>query len=297
MKVLILTRKESIDKYENKRFIESAFRQQVDLKFVSPEDFEIIVTKKGERSMLHKGQPVELPDCLIPRMGSGTTYFALAIIRQFEHLGVYVLNSSSSIEASKDKLASMQILTTNNMPIPRTMLAKFPLDLVIVNKVFNYPVVVKTTSGTHGKGVFLCENEEQLQDLMDLIEHSKNPHTNMILQEFVTTSKGKDIRIIIVGGRPIGAILRTAKKGSFKANFSTGGGVEEIKVKRSAEWLATEAANVLGLDVAGVDLLFDGDRYKVCEVNSAPEFNGFEKATSVDIPKCIFDYIKVRFSR
>lgn len=294
MEIWILTKKEELNGYENKRFRERAEQDDLELKFVAPEEFEIIVTNTGKRSILHKGKTVELPDCLIPRMGAETTYFALAVIRQLEKLGLYVLNSSNGIECSKDKLSSMQILAANNMPIPKTMLAKFPLNKKVIKKEFNYPIIVKSISGSEGRGVFLCENEAQFDDLLGLLEQSKDKRANIILQEFVTTSKGRDIRSVIIGGRPIGAALRTSRSGGFKANFAAGGNMTELKSNKSLEWLSVESSALLGLEMAGVDLLFDGDNYKICEVNSAPGFKGFESATGIDVPKLTYDYLKVR---
>ncbi len=294
MKVWILTSKNAFETYENIRFAEAAEIEGVQLELVTPEEFEIIATSHGKKSIFRKGKQAELPDCLIPRMGSETTYFALAVIRQMERLGVFVLNSGRAVEASKDKLASMQILSSKNLPIPKTMLAKFPLDEKLIESEFELPLVIKTLSGTHGKGIFLCENISQMKDLLDLLEESKRPSMNIIIQEFVSASKGKDIRIIVIGGRPIGAILRTARGGGFKANISAGGEASKMGMDKAAEWISVESAMHTGLEVAGVDLLFDDGVYKVCEVNSSPEFKGFESATGIDVPKLIFDYVKIR---
>jgi len=157
MKAWILSKKEKFVSYENRHFQEEAERTGVELQMVAPEEFDIIVTKEGRKSILHNGSPVDFPDCLIPRMGAGTTYFALAVIRHLERLGIFVLNSSQSIEIAKDKLATMQILAANNIPIPKTMLAKFPLNVDFVEREFMYPLIIKTVSGSYGKGVFLCE--------------------------------------------------------------------------------------------------------------------------------------------
>ena len=294
MKIWILIKKGNLNAYGNKRLKEAAEQMGIKLKIIYPEDLDIIVTRGGRKSILHKGSPVELPDCLIPRMGANTTYFGLAIIRHLERLGVFVVNSSQSIENAKDKLATLQILASNNVPIPKTMLAKFPLDIDGIEREFGYPVILKTVSGCQGKGVFLCEKKSQLEDLADLMEVSKDWKINVIIQEFVSTSKGKDIRVFVVGGRVIGAMLRMAGEGKFKANFSAGGTVAPFKLNPALEWLAAESAKLVGLDIAGVDILFDGDNYKVCEVNSSPGFEGFENATGVNVPKEIYNYIQVR---
>jgi len=294
MKVWILTKKKWEFTWHNHRFREVAKEMGIELDVVFPEDFDIVVTKEGKSSIYFKGNNIKLPDCLLPRMGSSTTYFACAVIRHLEHLGVMVLNSSESIELSKDKLATLQVLTKNNIPIPKTMLAKFPIDMDTINKEFSYPIILKTVSGSHGKGVFLCENEHKLKDTLDLMEISKDPKVNLILQEFMKSSKGMDLRVIVIGGRPYGVILRKAKRGKYKSNFTTGGNVSLYNMNPNIEWLAVESTRLLDLDIAGVDILFDGNKYVVCEVNSSPGFKGFEKATKINMPKVIFDYINLR---
>lgn len=144
MKVWILAKKVNFNNYGNKRFKEVAKDMGIELKIFDPKDFDLIVTKEGKKSILHKGHTVDLPDCLIPRMGAHTTYFALAVIRQLERAGVFVLNSSNSIEVAKDKLAALQILSSANVPIPKTMLAKFPLNIDTVEKEFTNLLVLKT---------------------------------------------------------------------------------------------------------------------------------------------------------
>jgi gamma-F420-2:alpha-L-glutamate ligase len=294
MKIWILEKKADFGSYTSSRFNEVARNMGIELKLVAPEEIDLIVTKEDMKSITYNGNIIELPDCLIPRIGT-VTYYALAIIRHFERLGVFILNSSQSMETSKDKLSTLQLLSSNNIPIPKTMLAKFPLNTPFVEKEFSYPLIVKTVVGSKGRGVFLVENRNKLNDLVNLLEISKDPKTNLILQEFISTSKGRDIRVIVIGGRAIGAMLRTAADDNFKANYSAGGKVISYKINPTIEWLAVESARIVGLDIAGVDILFDENSYKVCEVNSYPGFEGFEKATKINVPKEIFKYISVRF--
>lgn len=293
IKIWILEKRDDFDSYTSLRFKEVAGRMNINLKLVAPEEIDLIVTKEDKKSIIYKGKVLQLPDFLIPRIGT-ITYYSLAIIRHLERLGVFVLNSSQSMETSKDKLSTLQLLATSNIPIPKTMLAKFPFNISLVEKEFSYPLIVKTVIGSRGRGVFLVENRNKLNDLVNLLEISKDPKTNLILQEFISTSRGKDIRVIIIGGRAIGAMLRKAVNGSFKANYSAGGLVNAYKINPAIEWLAVESAKIVGLDIAGVDILFDKDSYKVCEVNSYPGFEGFEKATKINVPEEIFKYILVR---
>lgn len=279
--------------YEINRFIEVAKEEGIDLQVFKPEQFDLTVTREDKQSLLVDGESVALPDFVLPRMGAGTTYFALAVIRHLERLGVYCVNSSQSIETVKDKLYSHQILAENNLPVPKTMLVKFPVDANMVEKHLGFPVVVKTLSGSQGSGVFLSETKSSFMDLMQLIE-ATNKTANIILQEFVSGSKGRDLRVITIGGRVVSSMQRIAGKGEFKANYSSGGKVEEFEISPEIEWMATQTSQILGLEIAGVDLLFDGNHYKVCEANSSTGFEGMESCCNVNIPKEIFHFIRIR---
>lgn len=293
MDIWILEKKKDFDSYTSKRFLDVAEKMNIGIRLVAPEELDLIVTKEGRKSILYNGTPVELPDCMIPRIGT-VTYYSLAIIRHFERLGIFILNSSQSMEISKDKLATLQLLSSNNIPIPKTMLAKFPLNIQVIEKEFDYPIIIKTITGSQGRGVFLTENRNKLKDLANLMEISKDPKINLILQEFISSSSGRDIRVIVIGGRAVGAMLRTANNNDFKANFSAGGSVRPYPLNPVTELLSIECSRLIGLDIAGVDILFDDDNYKVCEVNSYPGFEGFERATGIDIPEEIFKYIQIR---
>ncbi len=279
--------------YEISRFLGVAKEKGISVKVVQPEQFDLTVTREDKKSILFEGESIDLPDFLLPRMGAGTTYFALAVIRHLERLGVYCVNSSQSIETVKDKLYTHQILAENNLPVPKTMLVKFPVDVTLVEKHLGFPVIVKTLSGSQGSGVFLSETKSLFLDLMQLIE-ATNKSANIILQEFVASSRGKDLRVITIGGRVIACIQRTAKEGDFKANFSSGGSVEEFEITPEIEWLATQTSQLLNLDIAGIDLLFAGDHYKVCEANSSTGFEGIESCCNINVPKEIYHFIRIR---
>jgi gamma-F420-2:alpha-L-glutamate ligase len=279
--------------YEIQKLIDEGRQAGIDILVLQPEQIEIIVNRDDRKSIFVDDVSSPLPDFIIPRMGAGTTYFALALIRHLEKLGVYSFNSAGAIDNVKDKLYQMQILAESGMPIPKTMLAKFPLDLQIVGKHIGFPVVIKTLSGSQGSGVFLCETLHALEELMHMIENS-NPNVNLIFQEFVKSSHGKDLRVVTVGGRVVGAMVRTATDGNFKANYSRGGMVHKFEITPEIEWLVLEIARILSLDIAGIDLLFDGDRFKICEVNSSPGFEGLEAACEKNIAKEIIQFVKLR---
>jgi len=283
----------SIEKYEMNRFLEVAENRDIGLKILCPEQFDLLVNREDNKSVIIDNSYTKLPHFLLPRQGASTPYFSLAVIRHLERLGVHTFNSAESIEIVKDKLYTQQILAANNFPVPRTMLARYPLNIELIERTLGFPIVVKTISGSQGSGVFLCENKTHLEDLMQLIDTAKT-QANFIIQEFIKTSKGRDLRVFIVGGIAIACMERISSDGSFKANFSRGGEVREFPMNKEIEWLATESARVLNLDIAGIDLLFDGENFKVCEANSSPGFKGIESCCNISIPDAIFDYIKIR---
>ena len=274
------------------RLLQAARAKGIELEVYSPVQFELVVTRNDRHSILLNGKPSPLPDFLIPRIGSNTTYFGLAVIRQLERLGVYSCNSSTTIELVKDKLQMHQLLAQTNLPTPKTMLIKFPGDIDVVKNEIGFPAIVKNITGTEGSGIYLCESEEKFKDLMELI-YSNNAQANVILQEFIAHSYGKDLRVFVLGGRVIGCMKRFSTT-SFKSNFSRGGEVESFKLTPEIEWLATETAKIVNLDVTGVDLLFDKNTYKICEANSSPGFKGLEMVVGENIAEQILDYIAVK---
>jgi gamma-F420-2:alpha-L-glutamate ligase len=276
------------------RLLEAAKTKGIDLEVYSPEQFELIVSRDDRKSILVDGQATPLPDFIIPRMGSNTAYFGLAVIRHLERLGVYSCNGAATVEMVKDKLQMHQIFAESNLPTPKTMLVKFPFDLEVVKREIGFPLIIKNIIGTEGAGIYLCECEEKFKDILELI-YSNNSRANIILQEFIASSRGKDLRVFVLGGRVIGCMMRSSKT-SFKANFSRGGSVEPFELTPEIEWLATETARLVNLDIAGVDLLFDDGGYKICEANSAPGFKGLEKVVGEHVAEQILDYIIVRVS-
>lgn len=283
------------DKHEIWRFVENAKQLGIELNVFKPEQFELVVTRDDRKSILIDGKVTPLPDFFIPRLGATTNYFALAIIRQFERLGVTVINTSQAIETVRDKLYTQQILAASNLPVPKTMLARFPVDVDLVEKQLGFPVVLKTISGSQGSGVYLSDDRENFEDITTLLGTTK-PDANIILQEFIASSRGQDVRVIVVGGRAVASMRRFSTDGSFKANVSRGGGSEPFSITPETELLALEATRLLGLDVAGVDLLFDEDHFKICEVNSSPGFKGMERAYDggLNIAGEIFRYVLAR---
>lgn len=281
--------------YERDRFIEEADKLGIDFRLVFADEVDLIVSRDDRKSIRYCNDIVSLPNVVLARTGSGTGHFNLSVLRQFERLNVPTLPNSNSIEASKDKMYANQILSQHGLPIPKTMLTRFPCNSDLVEKQVGFPCVLKVITGSHGAGVYLCENAKQFEDLSELIS-SLDFKNCMIVQEYVQHSEGRDLRVIVVGGKVIGAMERRSTDGSFKANISRGGEGFAYDVDDEMEILAIQVAKVLDLDIAGVDLLFHPDGYRICEANSAPGFKGFESALGINIPEKIFNYAKLRAS-
>lgn len=298
MNLWILQRRPSdlLEPYEWTRLREEARELNVNVEIVAPADIDLIVSGGGRRAIRRCGVEVDLPDAVLPRTGSFTDYFSLAILRQCEQLGVEVINSSQSIEAVKDKLFAHQILAQNKLPIPRTMLVRFPVDVDLVAQQIGFPCVVKLLVGSFGEGVLLSRDAADFRDLMELLA-SLDRSQAVILQQYISHRPGQDLRVWVIGGRVLGAMLRRSTDGSFKANISRGGDGVAHPLNAEIERIALACASVLQLDIAGVDLLFDHDSYCVCEVNSAPGFSGFEAATGINVAREILGHALDRTRR
>ncbi|MBT7556632.1 RimK family alpha-L-glutamate ligase [Candidatus Woesearchaeota archaeon] len=279
------------ESWETQKLIEEFEKQEIKVRVVHPDAVDIFVDRDDRKSILVDGKARTLPDFVIPRTGSGTTYFIKAIIRHLERLGVILINGSDSIDNVKDKLYTQQVLGQSNLPVPKTLLVKHPINVEFVEKNIGYPAIIKTLSGSFGAGVFLCENRNQLQQLLKMAEITK-PSYNIIIQEFIKDSHGKDLRVLVVNGKVVGCMMRQSVDGDFRANITRGGEGIPYQIDADIEWLGGESARLLGLDIAGVDLLFDGDSYSICEVNSSPGFEGMDKYCKTNIAEQIVTYVK-----
>ena len=286
----IIHKKSLGENFEVDRLVEEFKKQGVDIRVVNPKEVDIFVDRDDRKSIIVGGEPRKLPDFVLPRTGSGTTYFIKAIIRHMERLGVVMINGSDAIDNVKDKLYSQQILGQSNLPCPKTMLVKHPINVQLVEKNIKYPMIVKTLSGSYGSGVFMVEDRKQFRQIMKMAELS-NARYNIIIQECIEDSLGRDLRVLVVNGKVAGCMMRQSVDGDFRANITRGGEAIPYQIDDDIEWIGGECARLLDLDIAGVDLLFNGDSYTICEVNSAPGFQGMEKYTKQNIAEKMVDYI------
>ena len=287
----ILYKNDVSESWETQKLIEEFEKQDIKVRVVDPQDVDIFVDRDDRKSILVAGKARILPDFVIPRTGSGTTYFIKAIIRHLERLGVVLINGSAAIDTVKDKLYTQQILGESNLPVPKTLLVRHPINVDFVEKNIGIPIIVKTLSGSFGAGVFLADNKRQFQDLIKLAEITSKSY-NIIVQEFIKDSWGRDIRVFVLNNKVVGCMMRQATDGDFRANITRGGEGIPYQITEEIEWLGGESARLLHLDIAGVDLLFDNGSYRVCEVNSSPGFEGMDKYTNTNIAELIVNFVK-----
>jgi RimK family alpha-L-glutamate ligase len=282
------------DSYECVKLVDAYARNGIDAEVLKPKLFDIIVNRNNVRSIRYNGEKVKLPNLVLSRTGSGSNYFTLALMRQLEKLNIPVVNPTRSVELVKDKLLTSQLLAEANLPTPKTMLVNFPINVDVVEEEIGFPCVVKLVSSSHGKGVYLCNDRKFFTDLMELIDNLKT-RKSLIIQEFIDHKAGSDLRVWVINGQAVAAMKRTGAEGDFRANISSGGTGEIYKITPDVEELACKTAVLFGLDIAGIDLLFDRRGFKVCEANSSPGFEGIDQYCGKDMAQHIVDYTKTRF--
>lgn len=291
--VWVLHHAAGIENYENKQLLNCLETNNFKARILEPKYFDIIVNRDNAKSIRYKGERINLPDLILSRTGSGSAYFTLALMRQFEKLGIPVINDASSVGTVADKLATSQILAGAGLPIPKTILVNGDVDVELIEREIGFPCVVKATSGSRGKTVYLCETRKIFEGLMELLSSIALKKV-LIIQEFVDAEPGTDLRVWVIGGKSIVAMKRTGAEGDFRANISQGGTAELFEITDEIDYLARETARALGLQIAGIDLLFDNDGYKICEANSSPGFKGMDKQCGQNMAQHIVDFIKLK---
>ncbi|MFT4702820.1 MAG: ribosomal protein S6--L-glutamate ligase [Bradymonadia bacterium] len=246
----------------------------------------------GNPDLFYKQKPLAHVDAVLPRIGTSITYFGTAVVRQFEQMDVFCANSSAGISNSRDKLRSLQIVSRHKLGIPQTTFVRDKHDVMpAIKRVGGAPVVIKLLEGTQGIGVLLAESLEAAAALIELLQSQKQ---NVLIQKFVAESKGRDIRAFVVGDRVVGAMRRVAQGQEFRSNVHRGGQTELVELDEQYCETAVKATQILGLHVAGVDMLEGKDGPQIMEVNSSPGLEGIEKCTQLDIAGSIIDYIAAK---
>ena len=247
-----------------------------------------ITSRKPE--VLIGGHSLEGFDAIIPRIGASVTFYGMAVVRQFELMGVYCVNGAQAIGRSRDKLYAHQLLAQAGVGMPATGMAHSPDDtLDLIQKVGGTPLVVKLLEGTQGKGVVLTETRKAAESVIGAF---RGLRANILVQEFIKESGGADVRCFVIGNKVIAAMRRQGAEDDFRSNLHRGGKGEKIKITREERATAVKAAKTLGLNVAGVDLLQSVSGPRVLEVNSSPGLEGIEKVTGQDIASAVIEYVE-----
>jgi len=287
MKIGILSRKSEL--YSTSRLKEAAVKRGHEVRIIDPLRCYMDITSK-KPSIYYRGDELEGYDAVIPRIGASITFYGTAVVRQFEMMNVYSVNESVAISRSRDKLRSLQLLARKGVGLPVTGYAhstRYTKDLIAL--VGGAPLVVKLLEGTQGIGVVLAETDKAAESV---IEAFRGLNAHFLVQEFIEEARGSDIRCFVIGEKVIAAMRRQGKEGEFRSNIHRGGMSSPVKITPDERATAIKAARIMGLNVAGVDILRSNKGPVVMEVNSSPGLRGIEKATEKDVAEAIVIYIE-----
>lgn len=287
MKIAILSRNKNL--YSTRRLVEAAVQRGHEAHVIDCLKCFMDVTST-KPAIHHKLERLEGFDAIIPRIGASVTFYGLAILRQFEMMGVYPINESVAIDRSRDKLRCLQLLSRTGVGLPVTGFAHTPVDIkALIDLVGGAPLVIKLLEGTQGKGVILAETNKAAESVIDAF---RELDANFLVQEYLKEAGGNDLRCFVIGDRVVAAMKRTAKDGEFRSNLHRGGTATAVRLTPEEREMAVKAAHIMGLNVAGVDLICGKNGPLVLEVNSSPGLKGIENVTEKDIAGLIVQFIE-----
>ena len=286
MKLAILTRSTAC--YSTQRLVEAAKNRGHEVHCLDTLKFAIDL-ESGDPDLLYHSEELDSYDAIIPRIGASVTYFGTAVVRQFEQMDVFCANSSSGITNSRDKLRCLQILSRHNIGIPETTFVRNCQDVLpAIDRVGGVPVIIKLLEGTQGVGVILADQTHIAEAIIETLQSTKQ---NVLIQKFVAESKGRDIRAFVIGDRVVASMRRVAQGQEFRSNVHRGGRTERAIIDAEYCEAAIRATQILGLRIAGVDMLESKNGPQIMEVNSSPGLEGIETCTQLDISSAIIDYV------
>ncbi|WP_144765800.1 30S ribosomal protein S6--L-glutamate ligase [Curtobacterium sp. 9128] len=286
MKLAILSR--APQAYSTERLRAAALDRGHEVKVLNTLRFAIDLTGDAP-DLQYRGRLLSDYDAILPRIGNSITYYGTAVVRQFEQMDVYTPNTANGITNSRDKLRANQILSRHDIGMPATTFVAGRADVRgAIERVGGAPVVIKLLEGTQGIGVILAPEAKVAESIVETLHSTKQ---NVLIQSFISESRGKDIRALVVGDRVVAAMRRSASGDEFRSNVHRGGTVEQVTLTPEYEEAAVRSAQIMGLRVAGVDMLEGNDGPLVMEVNSSPGLEGIERATGLDIAGAIIDFI------
>lgn len=287
MKIIILSRNSKL--YSTQRLVEAAQQRGHEVRVIDPLRCYMNITS-NRPSVHYRGEKLEGFDAVIPRIGASVTFYATAVLRQFEMMDVFPLNESVAITRSRDKLRCLQLLARKGIGLPITGFGHSPDDTQdLIQLVGGAPLVVKLLEGTQGIGVVMAETSPAAESV---IEAFRGLDAHFLVQEYIKEANGADIRCFVIGKHVIAAILRQGREGEFRSNLHRGGKASLIKITPEERATAVRAAHIMGLNVAGVDILRSNHGPVVTEVNSSPGLQGIETVTQKDIAAMIIEFVE-----
>lgn len=287
MKIVILSRNAKL--YSTSRIKEVGESRGHEMIVLDHTKCDIVIEKKKPQ-IFYRGHEVSGIDAVIPRIGASVTFYGTAVVRQFEMMKVFTTTESQALVRSRDKLRSLQILSRAGLGLPKTAFTNYSKDVsAIINQVGGAPCVIKLLEGTQGVGVVLAETKSAAESVLEAFQGLK---ARVIVQEFIKEAGGADVRAFVVDGVVVGAMKRQGKEGEFRSNLHRGGTATVIELTDDEENAALKAAKVMGLGIAGVDMLQSKNGPKIMEVNSSPGLEGIEAATGKNIANSIIRYIE-----
>ena len=274
--------------YSTRRLKEAAEQRGHQVKVLNTLKFAIDLDR-GNPDLYYRQQQLEHYDAVLPRIGASITYYGTAVVRQFQEMDTFCANTAHGILNSRDKLRSLQILSRHSIGLPRTTFVRDKKDVLpAIERVGGAPVIIKLIEGTQGIGVLLAESVKQAESIIELLQSQKQ---NVLIQKFVAESKGRDIRAFVVGDQVVAAMRRVAQGQEFRSNVHRGGVAEPVELSDEYRETAVRCTQIMGLRVAGVDMLEGKDGPQIMEVNSSPGLEGIESCTNLDIAGAVVDYI------
>ena len=287
MKIGILS--QSVELYSTRRLVEAGRARGHEIQVIDP--LRCYMTIATQRPTIHyKGEELAGFDAIIPRIGASITFYGTAVVRQFEMMGVYSINESVAISRSRDKLRSLQLLARKGIGLPVTGFAhstQYTQDLISLAG--GAPLVIKLLEGTQGVGVVLAETDKAAESVIEAFRGLKE---NILVQEFIKEAHGADLRCFVIGDKVVAAMKRQGKEGEFRSNLHRGGRASTVRLTPEERSTAVRAARIMGLNVAGVDLLRSNHGPVVMEVNSSPGLEGIEKTTEKDVADLVYQFIE-----
>ncbi len=286
MKLAILSR--APRSYSTQRLKTAALERGHKVKVLDTLRFAIDLSA-DEPDLMYRGKQLSHYDAVLPRIGASITYFGLSVVRQMEQMDIYTPNTSAGIANSRDKLRATQILSRHSIDMPATMFVRDRADVLpAIREVGGAPVVIKLLEGTQGIGVILAPDTKVAEAVIETLQSTRQ---NVLIQRFVAESRGRDIRAFVLGDRVVAAMRRSSSGDEFRSNVHRGGSTEAVELDDDYQRTAVQAAQIMGLRVAGVDMLEGAEGPLVMEVNSSPGLEGIESATELDVAGAVIDYI------